>query len=88
MYTINLCKTKAGYEVKLNKRSKLNLTPLTKKFEIVVESPLVVIVKILGEDVIVHNHGTIQFKTELKEKTKVKKIAEIVYSELGLKQKV
>jgi hypothetical protein len=88
MYTISLCKTKATYEVKLDKRKKINLKPLEDQFPVIISTPLLIIIKVLDEEVIVHNYGTIQFKNKLKDQVKVEEIAKIIYSKLKLKEKI
>lgn len=72
------CKTKATFSAKLKKSQKLNLKKVAQKFEVVLETPILVVIKEQGIEIIVHGHGELLFKkcndTELMEK-----IAEKIY---------
>lgn len=78
------CKTKAGYSAKLQKQQKLNLEAIKKKFKIVLETPILLVIEMEGIEIIVHGYGELLFKKgddfELMEN-----IAEQVY-EIGLER--
>ena len=76
-FTIEPCKTKAAYSAKPKKKCSLDFSKL-KDFNIVLETPIATVVKIEGEEIIVHKYGELKFKT-LKDKEKIKKIAEKIF---------
>ena len=82
-FTLAKCKTKATYSAKLKTKSKLNLDKIKKKFKVVMETSILLIIKVNNLEVIVHSHGELLFKnctdTELMEK-----IAKEIY-EMGIK---
>ena len=77
------CKTKAAFSAKLKKHAKLDLIKIKKSFETILETPILLVIKEQGIEIIVHGYGELMFKncsdTELMEK-----IAKKVY-EKGLK---
>lgn len=77
-FEINECETKAMYRVKLKKRAHLNMKNLN-GFEIVMDGGMIVIIKVEGEEIIVHDFGELIFKT-LKNTDKIREISEVVYS--------
>ena len=83
MYKIEYCKTKKGFEAKLDKRVKIDLETLKKEFKVVADAGIVIILEINNEEVIVHDYGTLLFKN-CEDKKKAKEIAEKVYN-VGLK---
>ena len=82
-FSLAKCKTKTTYSAKLMQKDKLDLTKIRKKFEVVMETPILLVIKTETGEVIVHSHGEILFKkctdTELMEK-----VAEDIY-ETGIK---
>ncbi|MFH1209405.1 MAG: HesA/MoeB/ThiF family protein [archaeon] len=76
-FIIKLCKTKASYSVKLNK--KLDLEKISKKYKTIVKTPILLIIKIGHYEIIIHEYGEIIFK-DLKDENKIKKIAQELYS--------
>lgn len=82
-FSLNKCKTKAAHSAKLMQKGKLDLEKVKNSFEVVMETPILLVIKTEAGEVIVHSHGEILFKkcenTELMEK-----IAEEIY-EVGLK---
>jgi len=77
-FSLAKCKTKAAYSAKLLQKGKLDLAKIKKKFEILMETPILLVIKTKTGETIVHSHGEILFKkctdTELMEK-----IAEKIY---------
>jgi len=82
-FTLEKCKTKAAYSAKLKKQQKLDLQKIKKTFEIVLETPILLVVKVGGVEVIVHGYGELLFK-DCQETDLMRKIAERIYS-AGLK---
>tara|TARA_Y100000034_G_scaffold43491_2_gene53049 strand:- start:233 stop:493 length:261 start_codon:yes stop_codon:yes gene_type:complete len=78
-FTIEKCKTKAAYSAKPVQNIKLNLKKIKEKFETVLETPILLVIKVKGIEVIVHNYGELLFKN-CEDKEKMEKIAERVYS--------
>ena len=78
-FSLAKCKTKAAYSAKLMQKGKIDLKKVVEKFEVVMETPILLVIKTETGEVIVHSHGEILFKkctdTELMEK-----IAEKIYS--------
>ncbi len=81
-FTLERCKTRAGYSARLAKDVKLNLKAIAGKFKIVLETPILLVLSTAEGEIIVHRYGEILFK-EGKDLTVMKKIAEEIYS-LGL----
>jgi hypothetical protein len=71
-FSLAKCKTKAAYSAKLMQKGKLDLAKIKKKFEVLMETPILLVIKTKTGEVIVHSHGEILFKkctdTELMEK--------------------
>jgi molybdopterin-synthase adenylyltransferase len=61
-YTLAKCKTRAAYSAKPKRNMKLNLGKVKKSFEIVLDTPIVVVIKEQNVEIIVHNHGELIFK--------------------------
>jgi len=77
-FEIKPCKTKATYSVKPKKNVKLDLSKLKNKFKIKIETPIASVIEFEGEEIIVHRHGEIRFKT-LRDEEKIKRISDMVY---------
>ena len=60
MIKVEKCKTKAAYSAKLGK--KINLDKVRSKFDVVLDTPILVVVKVDGVEVIVHGYGELLFK--------------------------
>lgn len=82
-FTIEKCKTKAAYSAKLKRLQPLNLQKIKQKFELVLETPLLLVIKVDGVEIIVHGYGELFFKN-CEDKDLMKKMAETIYS-TGLK---
>ena len=83
-FSLGKCKTKATFSAKLKKQNKLDLKKIAKKFKVVMETPILLVIKVEGIEIIVHGYGELLFKkcedTELMEK-----IAKEIY-EIGLEK--
>ncbi len=77
-FTIEKCKTKAAYSAKLKRPQPLDLLKIKKKFELVLETPLLLVIKVEGVEIIVHGYGELFFKN-CEEKGLMKGIAEKIY---------
>ncbi|MBI2125665.1 hypothetical protein HYV87_03570 [Candidatus Woesearchaeota archaeon] len=78
-FTLEKCKTKAAYSAKLKKQQKLDLQKIKKTFEIVLETPILLVVKVGGVEVIVHGYGELLFKN-CQETDLMRKIAGRIYA--------
>jgi len=78
-FTLEKCKTKASYSAKLKKQSQLQLQKIKKKFTVVLETPILLVVAVDGVEVIVHGYGELLFK-KCDDLNLMKKIAEKIYS--------
>ncbi|MBT7902360.1 HesA/MoeB/ThiF family protein [Candidatus Woesearchaeota archaeon] len=76
-FTIQKCKTKAGWSAKPTKQLKLNLNNIKKKFKLIMDTPILIVIEKKGE-IIVHNYGELLFK-DLKDEQEIKKIAKEIY---------
>ncbi|MAG78613.1 hypothetical protein CL616_04590 [archaeon] len=79
MFKIKLCKSKGSYEVNYNKKIKLDLKKL-KKFKVIEDAGIFLILNIENCEIIVHNYGDLFFK-DCKDKEKIEKIAKEIYNE-------
>ena len=78
MFEISECKTKVGISVKPNKNLKLDFKKIKEKFEVIFDSPVALVVRIDGCEIIVHKYGELLFKN-CKDKAKIEDIAKKVY---------
>ncbi len=84
-FTLEKCKTRAGYSAKLPSPRKLNLSCIKKEFEVLLETPILLVVKVEGLEIVVHGFGELLFKNSKEEDLeKMRKVAEKIY-DLGLK---
>ena len=71
-FSLGKCKTKATYSAKLRKKGKLDLKKIAKEFKVVMETPILLVLKVEGIEVIAHSYGELLFKncedTEFMEK--------------------
>ena len=79
LFTINECKTKSSFVCKPKSRVKLDILKISKEFDTIENAGIICVLKIEGEEVIVHDYGEILFKT-LKDSDKIDKIAKRIYS--------
>lgn len=81
-FKVELCKTHAAMKTTLSKNGKLNLENIKKKFDTVLDTPILLVVKADGEEIIVHSYGELMFKT-LKDEKRIEILAKKIY-EAGL----
>jgi hypothetical protein len=71
-FSLAKCKTKAAFSAKLRKPGKLNLGRIHKKFKTILETPILLVIKEQGVEIVVHGYGELLFKncsdTKLMEK--------------------
>ncbi|PIN76993.1 hypothetical protein COV17_00060 [Candidatus Woesearchaeota archaeon CG10_big_fil_rev_8_21_14_0_10_36_11] len=84
-FIIAKCKTKAAFSAKLKSSQKLNLENVKKKFTVILETPILLVIQEKGIEIIVHGHGELLFK-KCTDTNLMKRIAAKVYA-LGLKNK-
>ena len=61
-FSLAKCKTKAAHSAKLLQKGKLDLSKIKKKYELIMETPILLVVKTEAGETIVHSHGEILFK--------------------------
>ncbi|HLD72655.1 MAG TPA: hypothetical protein VJA23_03650 [Candidatus Nanoarchaeia archaeon] len=82
-FSLAKCKTKAAYSAKLKQNRKLDLIKIKNQYEILMETPILLVIKTAAGEVIVHAHGELLFK-KCADVSLMEKLAEEIY-ELGLK---
>ncbi|MBI2102489.1 hypothetical protein HYT55_01510 [Candidatus Woesearchaeota archaeon] len=83
-FTVEKCKTKATYSAKLKKQQQLHLTKIAQRLEVILETPILLVIKEEGVEAVVHRYGEILFKN-CSDVALMEKIARKVF-ELGLKR--
>lgn len=61
-FTLGKCKTRAAYSAKLQQKGKLDLLKVRKKYETILETPILLVIKVKGIEIVVHSHGELLFK--------------------------
>lgn len=79
-FTLGKCKTRAAFSAKLRKQGVLDLGRVKKKFEVVLDTPVLVVIMVEGVEVIVHQYGELVFK-KCEDMKLMERIAEEVYGE-------
>lgn len=62
-FTFGKCKTRAAYSAKLNQKGKIDLEKIKQKYSVVLETPILVMIKVKRIEIIVHGHGELIFKS-------------------------
>ena len=83
-FSIAKCKTKAAFSAKLQNPAQLNLHKIKQKFETLIDTPILLVIKEQGVEIIVHGYGELLFKN-CSDTALMEKIAKKVY-EIGLKK--
>ncbi|PIN73925.1 hypothetical protein COV20_02315 [Candidatus Woesearchaeota archaeon CG10_big_fil_rev_8_21_14_0_10_45_16] len=83
-FSVEKCKTKAAYSAKLKKKQKLDLNKIKKQFTVLLDTPILLVIKEEGLEIIVHGYGELLFKNSQDIKL-MEKIARKVY-EVGLEK--
>ena len=78
LFSIAKCKSKAAYSAKLRKQGVLNLVKVRGKFDVVLDTPVLLVVKVDGVEVVVHGYGELLFKN-CSDTSLMEKIAEKIY---------
>lgn len=61
-FSLAKCKTKASYSAKLQQKEKLDLEKIKNKFEVILETPILLVIKAEEIEIIVHGYGELMFK--------------------------
>lgn len=83
-FTLGKCKTRAAYSAKLRTQGVLDLKKIAKKYEVMLETPIVLVILVEGIEVIVHQYGELVFK-KCEDMALMERIATEVYEE-GLRK--
>ncbi len=76
-FIVKECTTKKGWTVKPKSNIKLNLNAIKKKFEVVLDASILLVLDYEGE-IIVHGYGELLFK-QLKDEKRIRQIADEIY---------
>lgn len=83
-FTFGKCRSRAGYSARLQKSEKLDLKKIRDKFETILETPILLVIKVDGLEIVVHGYGELLFKNGTAEQVELmEKVARKVY-EKGL----
>lgn len=83
-FTVEKCKTKATYSAKLKKQQQLNLKEIAKAVEVILETPVLLVIRENDVEAVVHRYGEILFKN-CSDVPLMEEIAEKIF-EIGLKR--
>ncbi len=61
-FSVGKCKTKAAFSAKLKQPRKIDLMAIRKKYDIVLETPILLVINVEDREIIVHSYGEIMFK--------------------------
>jgi len=81
-FTLGKCKTRAAFSAKLTQKGKLDLNKVKKKYETILETPILLVIKVKNIEIVVHSHGELMFK-ECEDQEFMEKTTEEIY-ELSL----
>ena len=62
LFTLTKCKTDLSCKAKLNKRQKLDFSKIKKRFKVVTDAGIALVLKVESIEVVVHGYGEIVFK--------------------------
>ena len=82
-FILGKCKTRAAYSAKLRKQGRLDLDKIKKKFEVVLETPILLVIKAEGIEIIVHQYGELIFK-RCEDIELMERMVKEIYAEAGL----
>ena len=83
-FSLGKCKTRAGYSARLQKDQKLNLLRIAQRFEVVMETPILLVIRVKSVEVVVQGYGELLFK-ECDDVPLMEEIAEEVFT-VGLEK--
>jgi|SRR3989338_10939906 len=79
-FTFGKCKTRAGYSAKLIKQGKLDLKKIKNHFETILETPILLVIKAEGLEIVVQEYGELLLKNGTAEQVELmEKVAGKVY---------
>ena len=79
-FTFGKCKTRAGYSAKLMKQGKLDLKKIKEEFETILETPILLVIREQGLDIVVHVYGELLFKNGTAEQVELmEKVTQKIY---------
>ena len=79
-FTFGKCKTRAGFSAKLLQKGRLNLQKIKEQFEVLLETPILLVIREHGLEVIVHQYGELLFKNGKQEEfAKMEEIVKKIY---------
>jgi adenylyltransferase/sulfurtransferase len=81
-FTVQKCKTRKGWSAKPKRNIKLNLNDIKKKFKVILDTPILLVIDHEGE-IVIHDYGELLFK-ELKDEQRIKKISDEIYKAGGV----
>ena len=63
LFILSKCKTKAAYSTRLkHQHYKLDIKKLAKIFEVIIETPVVIVIKVDNIELTAHNYGELLFR--------------------------
>ena len=79
-FSVEKCKTKAAFSAKPKSgKVKIDLEKVRGKFEIVLDTPILLVIRVDGVEIVVHSHGEILFK-KCSDLDFMRKVAGNIYS--------
>lgn len=79
MFEIKECKTKAGYTIKPTEKVKLDFAKIKKQFNVIFDSPIVLVIKEGEMEIVIHKYGELLVKKS-KDTKKMEILARRIYS--------
>lgn len=77
-FSLRRCKTRAGFSAQPVKNTKLDLESIKREFEVVIDTPILLVIGTEAGKTIVHSYGELLFK-ECEDVELMKKVAEKIY---------
>jgi len=84
-FSLAKCKTKAAFSAKLKNPKKLDLNKIKAKYEVILETPILLVIKVNEVEIVVHGHGELLFK-KCEDVEWMEKISKEIYS-IGLSER-
>lgn len=83
-FSFGKCKTRAGYSARLLKQSTLNLAAIAKTFPVILETPILLVIREGDMEIVIHRYGELLFRKG-DDPALMEKTAERIYR-VGIKQ--
>lgn len=83
-YSLAKCRTKAAYLAKLQQKGKIDLKKIKENFTVILETPILLVIKVESIHVVVHSYGELLFKN-CEDVSLMENVAEKIY-EVGLSE--